>query len=228
MQYTSQENRYGDDKVYDACGLIGVMDVTGERFSGHDIVKGIVNMTERGNGLGSGFAVYGCYPEHADCYAFHVMYTQPESRDQVESFIKEHFVLVHGEEVPHNMTPGLHDPPLIWRYFCQVEEKDPDQDPRGGAPGRSVVRCASHEPGRPPGAGQAIPLSKRVRRRRVDQRAIPAHRLAGEMGAIPGHLTGFADRLVPGEPDLGSEPQAPAACTATYSIHTSGPNAKVR
>jgi glutamate synthase domain-containing protein 1 len=129
MQYMSQENRYGDDKVYDACGLIGIMDVTGARFSGHDVVKGIVNMTERGNGLGSGFAVYGCYPEHADCYAFHVMYTQPESRPQVEAFLRAHFIWVYAEEVPHNPTPGLHDPPLIWRYFCRVDESNPDRDP---------------------------------------------------------------------------------------------------
>ena len=82
MMLLSYENPYGDDKVYDACGLIGIMDVTGRRFSGHDIVKGIVNMEERGNGLGAGFAVYGCYPEHADCYAFHVMYTEPDQSDR--------------------------------------------------------------------------------------------------------------------------------------------------
>ena len=133
MQWTSLENRYGDDKVFDACGLIGVMDVTGARFSGRDIVKGIVNMTERGNGLGSGYAVYGCYPEYADCYAFHVMYTQPESRPQVESFLREHFILEHDQEVPHNVVPGLHHPPLIWRYFGRVDEEDLEPTPHGAA-----------------------------------------------------------------------------------------------
>ena len=133
MNLISDENRYGDDKVYDACGLIGIMDVTGQRFSGHDIVKGIVNMTERGNGLGAGFAVYGCYPEHADCYAFHVMYTEPESRPQVERFLKTHFIVVYDEEVPHHPTPGLHYPPLIWRYFVRVDENDPDRDPQDEA-----------------------------------------------------------------------------------------------
>jgi glutamate synthase domain-containing protein 1 len=126
----SLENRYGDDKVYDACGLIGVMDVTGVRFPGKDIVMGIVNMTERGNGLGSGFAVYGCYPEYADCYALHVMYTAPESRPQVEAALREGFILVHDEEVPHNPVPELHHPPLIWRYFVRVDENDPDRDPQ--------------------------------------------------------------------------------------------------
>jgi glutamate synthase domain-containing protein 1 len=130
MSSVSYENRYGDDKVHDACGLIGIMDVTGQRFSGHDVVKGIVNMTERGNGLGSGYAVYGCYPEHADCYALHVMYTEPDSRPQVEAFIRTHFIPVHDEEVPHDFVPALHYPPLIWRYFVRVDEDDADRDPQ--------------------------------------------------------------------------------------------------
>lgn len=116
------ENRYGDDKVFDACGLFGIMDVTGQSFSGHDIVAGINNMEERGNGLGAGFAVYGCYPQYADCYAFHVMYTAPDSRSQVEAFLRANFVLVHDEQVPHRPTPGLDDAPLIWRYFLHVDE----------------------------------------------------------------------------------------------------------
>ena len=85
MNSISLENRYGDDKVYDACGLCGILDVTGRRFSGDDIVKAITNMTERGNGLGSGYAVYGCYPEYEDCYAFHVMYIDADGRFQFGS-----------------------------------------------------------------------------------------------------------------------------------------------
>jgi glutamate synthase domain-containing protein 1 len=133
MNPTSLENHYGDDKVYDACGLIGIMDVSGERFSGRDIVTGIVNMEERGNGLGAGFAVYGCYPEYADCYAFHVMFTELDSKSQVETFLSESFVLARAEEVPHRISPELPNPPLIWRYFLQanekrvVEEKDGDE-----------------------------------------------------------------------------------------------------
>jgi glutamate synthase domain-containing protein 1 len=123
MNAPGHENRYGDDKVYDACGLMGILDVTGQRFSGYDIVKGIVNMTERGNGLGSGFAAYGCYPEYANCYAFHVMYTDPDNRPQIEAVIKGDFILVHDEEVPHNFTPGLTNPPLIWRYFLLIDHR---------------------------------------------------------------------------------------------------------
>ncbi len=107
MQRFSLENRYGDDKVFDACGLIGIMDTTGKCFSGHDIYTGITNMNERGNGLGSGYAVYGCYPEYADCYAFHVMYTNPDNRGIIETRLQQEFVLVHQEEVPHNFIPGI-------------------------------------------------------------------------------------------------------------------------
>jgi glutamate synthase domain-containing protein 1 len=131
MNLTSLENRYGDDKVYDACGLIGIMDVSGERFSGHDIVTGITQMEERGNGLGAGFAVYGCYPEYADCYAFHVMFTEPDSRPQVEEFLKENFILVHAERVPSQSMSELHDPPAIWRYFLHVDVKRIPEELKG-------------------------------------------------------------------------------------------------
>jgi hypothetical protein len=33
-------------------------------------------MHDRGNGLGGGFAVYGCYPEFADWHALHIMYME--------------------------------------------------------------------------------------------------------------------------------------------------------
>jgi glutamate synthase domain-containing protein 1 len=122
MNGVFHENRYGDDKLFDACGLFGIMDVTGQPFSGHDVVAGINNMEERGNGLGAGFAVYGCYPQYADFYAFHVMCTTPDSRSQVEAFLRANFVLVHDEQVPHRPTPGLDDAPLIWRYFLHVDE----------------------------------------------------------------------------------------------------------
>ena len=132
MQRISLENKYGDDKVFDACGLIGIMDTTGKCFSGHDIVTGIINMNERGNGLGSGYAVYGCYPDYADCYAFHVMYTNPDNRGLIETRLQHEFVLVHDEEVPHNFIPGLSNAPLIWRYFLRLDENNAEcmaQDP---------------------------------------------------------------------------------------------------
>jgi glutamate synthase domain-containing protein 1 len=126
MSVGSIENRYNDDKVFDACGLFGFIDLNGRRHSGHDVIRAINNMEERGNGLGAGFAAYGCYPDYADCYAFHVMYIEPESRSQVEAFLRANFLLHHAEEVPHQPTPGLTDPPLIWRYFLSVDARQLD------------------------------------------------------------------------------------------------------
>ena len=125
MHITSLENPYGDDKVYDACGVFGMMDTTGACFHGHDVVTGLVNMTERGNGLGSGYAVYGCYPEYADCYAFHLMFTNRDSKPHVEARLARDFTIVHDEEVPNFPTPELADAPLIWRYFLRVDPDHP-------------------------------------------------------------------------------------------------------
>jgi len=93
-------NPYYDDKVIDACSLFGVMDTSGRRFSGEDVIRAIANMHVRGNGLGGGFAIYGLYPEYADLYAFHIMYLSPKGQGEAEAFLKARFNLVYGEEVP--------------------------------------------------------------------------------------------------------------------------------
>ena len=124
-------NFYGDDKVFDACSIFGMMDTSGNRFSGEPVVEAITNMHVRSNGLGGGFAIYGIYPEYADCYAFHIMYLSSEAKAQVEDFLKQRFLVIHAEEVPTKPTPTIVKPPLVWRYFLEVnpEEADgPSQD----------------------------------------------------------------------------------------------------
>lgn len=120
------ENPYSDDKVFDACGLFGMIDTTGQPFSGEETITAITSMEERGNGLGAGFAVYGCYPQYADCYAFHVMYTNPDVRGQVEDYLRAHFIWEAAEEVPHRNTVLLPNRPLIWRYFLRIDERKLD------------------------------------------------------------------------------------------------------
>ncbi len=121
MKELSQVNNpYHDDKAIDACSIFGMMDTSGRRFSGDGIIKAIANMHDRGNGLGGGFAVYGLYPEYADCYAFHIMYLSQEGQRQTEAFLKEKFDLVFDEEVPTQTTPGIVDPPLVRRYFLET------------------------------------------------------------------------------------------------------------
>jgi len=119
-------NPYGDDKVIDACSIFGMMDTSGKRFSGKGIIRAIANMHDRGNGLGGGFAIYGLYPDHADQYAFHVMYLNREGKEETEAYLKAKFHLVFAEEVPTRSAPGIANPPIVWRYFLDVDQRKPE------------------------------------------------------------------------------------------------------
>ena len=98
----------------------------GKRFSVECIFFFIANMHVRGNGLGGGFAVYGLYPEYADYYAFHIIYLSREGKSEVEAFLKHRFNLIHAEEVPVQPTPAIVNPPLVWRYFLEVDPRECD------------------------------------------------------------------------------------------------------
>ncbi|MBI2862504.1 MAG: glutamine amidotransferase family protein [Chloroflexi bacterium] len=125
-------NPYGDDKVIEGCSLFGMMDRSGRRFNGHDVIRAITNMHDRGNGLGGGFAIYGLYPEMADYYALHIMYMSKGARYETEEYLKESFTIVHSEEIPTRPTRKVTNPPAVWRYFVGVEEAQridlPDDD----------------------------------------------------------------------------------------------------
>jgi glutamate synthase domain-containing protein 1 len=121
---TRINNPHFDDKVIDACSIFGMMDTTGQRFSGKDIIKAIANMHVRGNGLGGGFAIYGLYPEYADHYAFHIMYLSQEGKTETEEFLRQRFNIVHDGIVPTRPTPAITKPPLVWRYFVDVNRRE--------------------------------------------------------------------------------------------------------
>jgi glutamate synthase domain-containing protein 1 len=116
-------NFYQDDKVMDACSIFGMMDTMGRRFSGKYVIEAIANMHARGNGLGGGFAVYGLYPEYANCYAFHIMYLSREGQAGVQDFLKQKFHMLYAEEVPTRPIPVIVKPPLVWRYFLEVKNE---------------------------------------------------------------------------------------------------------
>jgi glutamate synthase domain-containing protein 1 len=120
-------NPHCDDKVIDACSIFGMMDTRGKRFSGKDIIRAIANMHVRGNGLGGGFAVYGLYPEYADLYAFHVMYLSHKGKAETEDFLKQRFQVVRAEEVPTQPAGAIVNPPLVWRYFLEVNHQESDR-----------------------------------------------------------------------------------------------------
>ncbi|MFC1925390.1 glutamine amidotransferase family protein [Chloroflexota bacterium] len=121
INLNKMNNTYQDDKVIDACSIFGMMDTSGKRFSGRDITTAIANMHDRGNGLGGGFGVYGLYPQYADYYAFHIMFLNQEAKQEVKFFLKKRFHIVAKEEVPVFPTKAIVDPPLVWRYFLEVD-----------------------------------------------------------------------------------------------------------
>ena len=106
-------------KIPSACGTCGILDRRGKRFSGEDIIRGMANMRERGNGLGAGYVAYGIYPDHADDYALHLMLMDETARPRVESYLTSVCDIVHDEPIPTKPTSTIEDEPVLWRFFVQ-------------------------------------------------------------------------------------------------------------
>lgn len=117
MGWAEIENRYHDERVSSACGLIGFIDTSGTRHGGDRVVAGLTCMKERGNGLGAGYAAYGIYPEFREHYAFHVMCRDEAALKELDDYLRRHFAVVHDEPIPHRIVEGILDPPVVWRYF---------------------------------------------------------------------------------------------------------------
>jgi glutamate synthase domain-containing protein 1 len=137
---TALNNPYGEDKVIEACGLFGMMDLTGRRFGSKDPVKAISNMHERGNGLGGGYAIYGLYPEHKDDYAFHIMYLNSEAKEMTDRLLAQNFDVLEAEEMPVNPKANVWKPPLIWRYFVQPKKRAAKNQPHDEYVLKNVMR----------------------------------------------------------------------------------------
>lgn len=108
-------------KIHGGCGLFGVIDRAGKRWPGRDIIDAMACMDERTNGLGAGYAAYGLYPDHADHYAFHLMFTDNSAKQDCETYLKEHFDVDAAEPIPTRHVSGIVDPPLLYRYFCKLQ-----------------------------------------------------------------------------------------------------------
>ncbi len=106
-------------KIPAACGTIGILDRTGKRFNGEDIIRGMANMHERGNGLGAGYVAYGIYPEHAADYALHMMLQDDAARVRVGEFLGTVCEVGHEEPIPTRPTATICDEPVLWRFFVQ-------------------------------------------------------------------------------------------------------------
>ncbi len=119
---------YGKD--YGGCGLVGIIDRSGRSVSGNMIVSSLTSMKDRGNGLGSGYAVYGAYPDLKNSFGMHIMYNDISARGPVEELIKTKLKLVLAEPVPVKKIHAIPDPPQFWRYFVDppatIDKTDED------------------------------------------------------------------------------------------------------
>jgi glutamate synthase domain-containing protein 1 len=112
----SQESPF---KIHGGCGLMGICDESGTRFSGSVAIEAMAVQHDRGNGLGGGFAGYGIYPEFPDHFAFHMMYSDLMGKEAAEAVFDEYFQVDLAEPMPTRPVKGIHDAPLLWRYFLQ-------------------------------------------------------------------------------------------------------------
>ena len=105
----------GQVRIPSGCAISAVISREGRRMTGEDIIRSMVPMHDRSNGLGGGFAAYGIYPEHREEYAFHIFFDDNTTRRECEAMLKEGFELVDAELIPIRIIPEITDIPHIWR-----------------------------------------------------------------------------------------------------------------
>ena len=110
--------REGDVRIPSGCAIAAIMDRSGKRHDGSDILQSIALRHDRGNGLGGGFAAYGIYPEYEDLQAFHIMYESQEARSETEAYLDIYFMSEKQERIPTEKVDSIKNPPDIWRYFA--------------------------------------------------------------------------------------------------------------
>lgn len=120
-------------RIPSGCAIAAIIDRTGERFDGTDIIDCIALMHDRSNGLGGGFAAYGIYPDYEDLFAFHIFYDDNDARIKTEEFLFRHFDIENFEQIPTRKVKSIHHAPLIWRYFgavpaSKIKKNDFDED----------------------------------------------------------------------------------------------------
>ncbi len=106
------------------CGIISVVDRARRPMDGSSIKQALALMNERGSGEGAGYAVYGAYPEFADCFALHVFFDNiVETKQALDALLDTWGTVVHEEEIPTYPQPGLKKIHTPWRYFFRPDAR---------------------------------------------------------------------------------------------------------
>jgi len=120
-QVINKKEDYPAWKVPSGCAIFGIADERGIPFSGTAVIEGITMMHDRSNGLGGGFAAYGIYPDHANDWAFHIIYDDIIARRETEDILSSSLGILLREEVPTKKMPSIKNPPIIFRYFLKYK-----------------------------------------------------------------------------------------------------------
>ena len=112
----------GQVRIPSGCAISAVISREGRKLTGEGIIKSMIPMHERSNGLGGGFAGYGIYPDMRDFFALHIFYDDNTSRAVCEERLKESFELAGAEMMPVRSIPEIVSRPLVWRYFVSPLE----------------------------------------------------------------------------------------------------------
>lgn len=140
-------NNYDYEKIIGGCGIAAFINKDGTCVSGEKIINSIALMHDRGNGLGGGFAIYGCYPEYKDYYAIHCFFDDNIAKDKTEEYLREYFYIDRKEIIPHRHISQFNFHPLIKRYFIKVRtiyEDTPDKIYENISDEEYVVRRIMH------------------------------------------------------------------------------------
>ena len=113
----------GEVRIPSGCAVSAIIDRSGKRMTGADIIDSIATMHDRSNGLGGGFAGYGISPDYKEYYAFHMFYNDFQSKKATEDFLITHFEIVYSSEMKTRKIKKVVNEPIIYRYFLSPLSK---------------------------------------------------------------------------------------------------------
>jgi glutamate synthase domain-containing protein 1 len=122
--YTSMPTRFKNQKVFDGCGISGLINIDGTRTSGKKIVDMLCILKERENGLGAGYAAYGIYPKYQDYYAIHFLFDNEMAKIEVLEYLEKRGNIIQSEAIPTNVSSNIKNPPITWRVFFEPEKSN--------------------------------------------------------------------------------------------------------
>ena len=128
--FTRYKKPITDDKVYDACGIAALINVNGKVETGSRVVDMITCLQDRENGLGAGFAVYGCFPDRKEDYCFQLILEDEETRDRVKKYLASKGTITFDEKIVVKDEFSFSTQPVLWRFFfkppktLEMEEGD--------------------------------------------------------------------------------------------------------